>query len=231
MLSCTRRCLSCGHIFCQPRQGQEIIENQETRAIDPNAPLSPRLRRQAKNRARSKKHTPCASEFDFQGWAAWGSWRRLTLLRRRHQELGTRFSKKEMEAAALPTWNLRECYRHDIKFFKRWLPKSSDKEEIILQRKRELYLSGKHDCSVHCDSPSECVHAVKEAKRTGLLERIKASMTVQEAWPVEFEGGDKRFRYVVDPDAKRGNDEDKQVTTNSKQGGRRATTPLFTIFE
>lgn len=53
-LGVTRRCLEDGHHFCS---GQSTIVRKGNRRI-------------------RKEHSPCASEFDYSGWKAWGEWRR-----------------------------------------------------------------------------------------------------------------------------------------------------------
>ena len=52
-LSCTRRCLQCGHIMC------------------PGGPATA-----GTSRKRQRRAGPCRSEFDYLGWSAWGRWRR-----------------------------------------------------------------------------------------------------------------------------------------------------------
>ncbi len=51
---------------------------------------------------------------------------------------------------------------------------------MVERRKERLYLSGKHDCSLHCDSPSECVrkkYAAMEAERLRLAREGRLAVT------------------------------------------------------
>ncbi|KAH8902010.1 hypothetical protein BR93DRAFT_921298 [Coniochaeta sp. PMI_546] len=152
VLSCTRRCLHCSHIFCQ-----------KTHHSSTEAQLSsPHLHRQTRTRQRSKKLGPCSSEFDFEGWAAWGSWRRMAIIRRN--------ARRQMEKAAYMTWKPKEYYRGGAKSTALWLPRSTETQLETLQRKEEMYLRGEHDCSLHCDYPNECGHTLYAAKEREAVE-------------------------------------------------------------
>src|ERR1700712_4611649 len=52
-LGVTRRCLDDGHMFCA---GTTTVK------------------RSRKTNKRVMRHKACASEFDYQGWKAWGTW-------------------------------------------------------------------------------------------------------------------------------------------------------------
>ncbi|OCK74365.1 hypothetical protein K432DRAFT_409923 [Lepidopterella palustris CBS 459.81] len=56
-LGVTRRCLEDGHYFCA---GTTTVKTW----------------RKTVNPRRVRRHRPCASEFDYQGWKRWGKWRR-----------------------------------------------------------------------------------------------------------------------------------------------------------
>ncbi|KAB5513265.1 hypothetical protein GE09DRAFT_1232050 [Coniochaeta sp. 2T2.1] len=203
-LSCTRRCLSCSHVFCQETlNGHHRHHNNNTTVL----PSSPRLRRQSQIRARrrtKKKGGPCTSKFDFDGWAAWGSWRRMTLLRRRSTNTAHDFPKshvqpllnrreyitttsskssrkKEMEAAAYMTWKPKEVHNmHGTKLPKRhWAPRYLDSQSAALRGKEEMYLFAEHDCSLHCDYPNECGHTVYAAAERE-RERIRMGVEGEE---------------------------------------------------
>ncbi|KAI0154333.1 hypothetical protein GGR57DRAFT_502542 [Xylariaceae sp. FL1272] len=81
-LGCTRRCLQCSHMFCV-RQANK-----------PN--LNP-----GKKRRRDREM--CRAQFDYDGWAQWGSWRRKVT--------GTARSEEERDMAfTLRTHNcMRDC--------------------------------------------------------------------------------------------------------------------------
>jgi hypothetical protein len=170
-LSCTRRCLRCSHVFCQKRHHSSI-----------DALSSPHLRRQAKSKPRKNKKTgTCGSEFDFEGWAAWGSWRRMTVIKRlstrqhedeqdrgetqpRRQDTRKRAQRKEMEKNAYLTWKPKGYSRGRAHFPKNWFPRFPQTQAAVLKRKEEMYLRGDHDCSLHCDYPNECGYAILAAK-------------------------------------------------------------------
>ena len=61
----TRRCLEDGHIFCAGEPSTTTIRGGAKRRV--------------KQRKRGKA---CASEFDYQGWKAWGEWRRKEMAAR-----------------------------------------------------------------------------------------------------------------------------------------------------
>jgi hypothetical protein len=56
-LGVTRRCLEDGHMFCA---GSTTVKNW----------------RKSVNPRRVKKHKACSSQFDYEGWKRWGTWRR-----------------------------------------------------------------------------------------------------------------------------------------------------------
>ncbi|OTB08916.1 hypothetical protein M426DRAFT_129187 [Hypoxylon sp. CI-4A] len=56
-LGCTRRCLICAHEYC----------------VSSNPPKTRR------GKGRRRGNAMCASEFDYNGWAEWGAWRRKVL--------------------------------------------------------------------------------------------------------------------------------------------------------
>jgi len=108
---------------------------------------------------------------------------------------------KEAENAAFMTWKFRECYRRDTKFFKRWLPRSAGEKDDVLKRKEELYLRRELDCSLHCDSPSECRHAVRAAeKREALREAEEAGSSYDDVSFIELNGRRiSMFSRIVSP--------------------------------
>src|SRR5215469_14057197 len=57
-LGATRRCLEDGHLFCA---GVTIARKRGSGSENVRAVV--------------KRHVPCASEFDYQGWLGWGHWR------------------------------------------------------------------------------------------------------------------------------------------------------------
>ncbi|KAF2233781.1 hypothetical protein EV356DRAFT_196874 [Viridothelium virens] len=55
-LGATRRCLEDGHRFCS---GTTVTRSRRTNG-----------------KSKFKRHKPCTSEFDYQGWKRWSAWRR-----------------------------------------------------------------------------------------------------------------------------------------------------------
>ncbi|KAF4869912.1 hypothetical protein CGCSCA1_v010910 [Colletotrichum siamense] len=84
-LSCTRRCLHCGHVMC----------------TTPPPPPTSSSSSSSSSRHRSRPG-PCAMEFDYERWAAWGDWRRL---RRAAEEEDT------LRQETKPPWGEREAQR------------------------------------------------------------------------------------------------------------------------
>lgn len=115
-LGVTRRCLEDGHHFCA---GTTTVKTW----------------RKPLNQGRTKKHKACASEFDYQGWKAWGRWRRSG---RRDLIYGDSSSS--------------------------WSPPSSSEDETGTdsesagesKSKRAKHAGPKKDCWNTCDYPSEC---------------------------------------------------------------------------
>ncbi|KAK7420599.1 hypothetical protein QQZ08_010359 [Neonectria magnoliae] len=79
------------------------------------------------------KKKPCKSEFDYKGWAAWNDWRRDPT-RKREPMKTTRRSEKEAKRRI----------------------------EMFQAARMERFLTGTHDCSKDCDSPSQCNHELRE---------------------------------------------------------------------
>ncbi|KAJ9160734.1 hypothetical protein NKR19_g2959 [Coniochaeta hoffmannii] len=209
-LSCTRRCLECSHTFCQ--------EEHPTATALPTttSPSSPRLRRQslARRSRKSRRSGPCDSEFDFEGWAALGSWRRMAVtsaaLRRRGrahgdarrqkkddhrgQGRGDERSRTESEREAYMTWKLATTTGGSKEA---WSPLPQEDQADVLRRKEKLYARGGHDCSLHCDWPNECGHAIYAAKeREAQAEAVRRDGELSPAWG---EGGG--FEIFEDQDA------------------------------
>ncbi|KAK7947728.1 uncharacterized protein PG986_008614 [Apiospora aurea] len=101
--STTRRCLLCSHNYCT----REV-------AFGSNSSTS------TNGKKRKRRNRYCRSEFDYEGWATWGAWRRGHALRLE--------SAREQDADA------------------------------VLKRREQKFLNKTHDCSVHCDFPSQCFH-------------------------------------------------------------------------
>ncbi|KAK7981221.1 Ammonium transporter [Apiospora arundinis] len=62
--STTRRCLNCSHHYCT----REVAFGDSNEFSSSGGSSS--------NKKRRRKNKYCRSEFDYEGWAAWGAWRR-----------------------------------------------------------------------------------------------------------------------------------------------------------
>lgn len=74
-----------------------------------------------------------------------------------------------MEQDAFVTWEPETCYTES------WSPCPPEQRAEVEKRKKEMYLGGRHDCSVHCDWPNECGHVIYAAKQTETVWGLKAS--------------------------------------------------------
>lgn len=97
-IGATRRCLEDGHFFCS---GTTVVKSS----------------RKGKRNA-FKRHQPCASEFDYQGWRGWGEWRRAeqrryeSILRRALLDYDgdTPMSSRSSSGASTPKWGEKDCW-------------------------------------------------------------------------------------------------------------------------
>ena len=181
-LSCTRRCLECSHEFC-------------TSTTSGNA--SDRRRRRRSGNTRT-----CASEFDYNGWSAWGAYRRLNkaisastsisayahassppklgnetdiqiqtyavwqpINPINHPSVSVSVSDTETTTDDNDYWN--NLNNNDEMFSTGWRKVAPRTVDIIAEKKEKLFVEQRHDCWVHCDSPSECRHALYAACMSG----------------------------------------------------------------
>ena len=64
------------------------------------------------------------------------------------------------------TWELTahsSSRRHGRRRRLRWRPVSEEKRAEVARRKERMYLQGQHNCWLHCDFPSECLHTIHAA--------------------------------------------------------------------
>ncbi|KAK4239214.1 hypothetical protein C8A03DRAFT_14377 [Achaetomium macrosporum] len=142
-LACTRRCLYCSHEFCTN--------------------LTPY--REKRRSSRRQRGWICRSEFDYRGWEAWGTYRR---------------TKEEEEATdydVFATWELTTENSRTMILGRRipsspqWLRRPQAERYEVARRKQKMYVQGKQDCLLHCDFPSECLHAIDRAWAEGRLQK------------------------------------------------------------
>ncbi len=118
-LGVTRRCLDDGHHFCA---GTTTVQ---------------RSRRTNKKVVR---HKACASEFDYQGWKAWGTWRRQVQAARALVEDAGSGDTTDLAGPGVPTAG-------------RWMNGAWDRTGTCATKAPGF--RGK-DCWATCDYPSEC---------------------------------------------------------------------------
>lgn len=133
--STTRRCLLCSHHYCT----REVAFGSSDSSSSPSG--------NGNGKKRRHRNKYCRSEFDYEGWAAWGSWRRGDVLRIE--------STREADA---------------------------DGE---LQERERKFVKKTHDCSVHCDYPSQCFHTQirvleDELREAAEAERVAAFLAKEE---------------------------------------------------
>lgn len=118
-LGVTRRCLDDGHEFCA---GTTVV-------------------RRSKRNGHKKvlRHTACASEFDYQGWKAWGTWRRQVA---------------EQVEAAQALMEAEQTFERSIDE-KVWAGQWQNAVRAKNYWERTTKLTQK-DCWNTCDYPSEC---------------------------------------------------------------------------
>jgi len=160
----------CSHQLCSATLNGDIVSNGSSSSSG----------RPAKRRRRSNYEGPCTTEFDYLGWAAWGSWRR--------ERNGGGDAFAMFEAVFVPDG---EGGAAEVV----WDERAPDHTELVERRKRQLYASGAHDCSLHCDFPSECHNSVYSAARErAQLAHMQAVSTSEED---EDEEEDDTFQVTI----------------------------------
>lgn len=171
-------------MFCPKKYRSSRHDNNSTDTASSSSPLL-QPRRQGRNRHRQSKRArsgggACEAEFDYDGWAVWGSWRRRELLRRGKGRRGrSRRSSRnpppesssrgtELEQDCCVTWETETCYGSRTRLPDSWAPCPPEQQAEVERQKERMYLGGAHDCSVHCGWPNECGHAVYAAKEAGV---------------------------------------------------------------
>ncbi|KAG8163134.1 hypothetical protein KVR01_007612 [Diaporthe batatas] len=170
-LAVTRRCLDCAHTFCL---GDAAGGNGHTTGGK-------------KSRRRSG---PCKAEFDYTGWKARGAWRRTMLLNNEDQTTSTSTSTSTTNVKKKGGWG-------DEHRAARAAGRGDTQMRRFDDRREHLFLRKQHDCSLHCDFPSECHHALFRAQQEGrpilrealALDAARAAVAGARMLVVELEGG------------------------------------------
>ncbi|EME42169.1 hypothetical protein DOTSEDRAFT_36094 [Dothistroma septosporum NZE10] len=137
-LGVTRRCLDDGHFFCA---GTTVVKRSKKDGYK-----------------KTIRHRACASEFDYQGWKAWGNWRRQLQEQADAANALMNAEAALMEAIAVPT------VPDDGKWFSGvWSRKLETTgylttPNLVMGRfwEKEPEPKPKKDCWGTCDYPSEC---------------------------------------------------------------------------
>ncbi|KJX95010.1 hypothetical protein TI39_contig4143g00011 [Zymoseptoria brevis] len=144
-LGITRRCLDDGHLFCA---GTTVMKRSKRNGYK-----------------KTLRHQACASEFDYQGWKAWGTWRR-SLMDQVDAAEALDLADKEADSLFSPTAQSGGQWLNG-----RWVRRPAD-----LQTSRAIR---KKDCSNHCDYPSEC----RWGKQYGVQTPVRATAVVPSSPP------------------------------------------------
>lgn len=128
----------------------------------------------------------CLTEFDYSGWAAWGAYRRAAAaaVRAGLTTQGSPLKRKRSDMAGaagldtFATWELTtEAARTYDRHVRRavWRPLPASERREVARRKEQLYVRGAHNCWLHCDYPSECLHALCTAWAEGRIHHVGAA--------------------------------------------------------
>lgn len=145
-LGVTRRCLDDGHFFCA---GTTTVK---------------RSRRSGNKK--SIRHKACASEFDYQGWKAWSTWRRDVAEQIAAAEALEEFLNDQPMSISIPT------KPEDG----RWLSGGlTRKPSAGIKANRDFWAK---DCWNKCDYPSECRWGKQYGVPTPVVSVSPATFTV-----------------------------------------------------
>ena len=141
----TRRCLDDGHYFCA---GTTTVK-----------------RSKRTGNKKTIRHKACASEFDYQGWNAWGTWRRDVA-----EQIAAAAALEEYlddQPMSLPVPTVPEEGR--------WLRGTWTGRAVSNKSVRDYW--GK-DCWNTCDYPSECRWGKQYGVQTPVVSSTPATVTV-----------------------------------------------------
>ncbi|KAK4159729.1 hypothetical protein QBC43DRAFT_182384, partial [Cladorrhinum sp. PSN259] len=164
-LSATRRCLECGHTFCIKIQGGDgsSLPKNNTRG-------------RVTKRSSKRDHRTCSAEFDYLGWQAWGTYRRIKISSSPlNTETYATFHPTPYKGASYsplsPATGSQSRSQPLSETFYTWDPIPKREAKEVSFSKERLFVSGRYDCSIHCDYPSECRHSVYKAWAEGRARR------------------------------------------------------------
>ncbi|KAK4613279.1 hypothetical protein CLAFUW4_09496 [Fulvia fulva] len=135
-LGVTRRCLDDGHLFCA---GTTVVKRSKRNGYK-----------------KTLRHQACASEFDYQGWKAWGKWRRQL-----QEQADAADALMNAEAALMEAFNVPAVPDEGRWFSGVWSRKPTATTSTSYLTSPELMMGRfwekpKKECWGKCDYPSEC---------------------------------------------------------------------------
>ncbi|KAI7157561.1 hypothetical protein KC349_g5504 [Hortaea werneckii] len=147
-LGVTRRCLDDGHFFCS---GTTTIK------------------RSRKSGKKVLRHKACASEFDYQGWKAWGVWRREVAEQARLAEALMAAAAAEEDSDSDHSVDVPSAPSESEWMKGAWVGSGRRLEALKISR-----VLPRKDCWNTCDYPSEC----RWGKQYGVQTPVKTTDTV-----------------------------------------------------
>jgi hypothetical protein len=111
------------------------------------------------------RHQACASEFDYQGWKAWGTWRRAII-----------DQVDAAEALLVAEEDGQSLFSPKAQSGGQWLNGRWVRRPADLQPSRAIR---QKDCSNHCDYPSEC----RWGKQYGVQTPVRATAVIPSSPP------------------------------------------------
>ncbi|KAI6818828.1 hypothetical protein KC340_g14062 [Hortaea werneckii] len=147
-LGVTRRCLDDGHFFCS---GTTTIK------------------RSRKSGKKVLRHKACASEFDYQGWKAWGVWRREVAEQARLAEALMAAAAAEEDSDSDHSVDVPSAPSESEWMKGAWTGKGRRLDALKIPR-----VLPRKDCWNTCDYPSEC----RWGKQYGVQTPVKTTDTV-----------------------------------------------------
>ena len=145
-LGVTRRCLDDGHYFCA---GTTTVKRSKRNGYK-----------------KTVRHKACASEFDYQGWKAWSTWRRDVAEQIAAAEALEEFLNDQPMSISVPAES-REDKMLSETFLKRSVSTKQSARDV-----------GTRDCWNLCDYPSECRWGQQYGVPTPVVSVTPATVTV-----------------------------------------------------
>lgn len=147
-LGVTRRCLDDGHFFCA---GTTTVKRSKRTGYK-----------------KTIRHKACASEFDYQGWKAWGSWRRDVAQQLEAAEALEHLLNDEPKP-------LEPLFTPTLPDEGRWPNGTWTKKPLTKNAAKDFWSK---DCWSTCDYPSECRWGKQFGVHTPVIASTPSTVTV-----------------------------------------------------